>query len=142
MQVLSVHNELIRREVAKEHGFEVKSAGDGFMVAFTSARRAVRASIAIQRAIDEYNASQTEVVMKVRIGMHTGEAIRESDDFYGRNVVLAARIGAAANGGEILVSAVLMELTKTGEFSFTDGRDLELKGLAGTHRAYAVAWRE
>ena len=143
MEVLNAHNALIRREVTQEQGYEVKSAGDGFMMAFTSARRAVRASIGIQRALADYNASQTEVQMKVRIGLHTGEAILEADDFYGRNVILAARIGAAADGGEILVSSVLKELTDSaGDFEFTNPRDLELKGLSGTHRVYAVAWED
>ena len=143
MEVLAVHNDLVRREVEREKGFEVKSAGDGFMVAFSSARRAVRASIAIQRAFAEHNAANPDVQMLVRIGLHTGEAIREADDFYGRNVILAARIGAAARGGEILVSSVLKTLTdSSGEFRFEDPRDLELKGLSGTHRAYAVAWED
>jgi class 3 adenylate cyclase/tetratricopeptide (TPR) repeat protein/tRNA A-37 threonylcarbamoyl transferase component Bud32 len=142
MEVLAVHNDLVRREVEREKGFEVKSAGDGFMIAFSSARRAVRASIAIQQAFAAYNADHPDVQMNVRIGLHTGEAIREADDFYGRNVILAARIGAAASGGEILVSSVLKALTdSTGEFEFEHPRELELKGLSGTHTAYAVAWR-
>ncbi len=141
MEVLAHHNEIVRREVARERGFEVKSAGDGFMVAFSSAARAVRASIAIQRALADYNADQTHVPIKVRIGLHTGEAIREADDFFGRNVNVAARIGAAADGGEILVSSLLKELTDSGgEFTYDEPRDLTLKGLSGTHRAYPVVW--
>jgi eukaryotic-like serine/threonine-protein kinase len=142
MEVLGIHNEIIRREVAKEKGFEVKSAGDGFMVAFSSAARALRAAIAIQRALALYN-SHSDEPMRVRIGMHTGEAIRQEDDFYGRNVILAARIGAAAHGGEILVSSVLKELTdSSGEFKFTHPQELEFKGLTGTHMAHSVVWEE
>jgi class 3 adenylate cyclase len=75
----------------------------------------------------------------IRIGLHTGEALKDHDDFFGRHVILAARIAAQAEGGEILVSALLKDLTESsGEFTFDDGRDLALKGLAGTHRVYAV----
>ena len=60
--------------------------------------------------------------IKVRIGLHTGEAIRQADDFYGRNVILAARIGAAADGGEILVVIVAARscTDSGGEFTYED----------------------
>jgi class 3 adenylate cyclase len=78
----------------------------------------------------------------VRIGLHTGEPIREEDDFYGKAVILAARIAAEARGGEILVSRLVRELTeRSGLFSFTDPTDVELKGLSGMHSLSAVRWR-
>ena len=142
MEVLGLHDEILQREIAAEKGFVVKSAGDGFMVAFSSASRALRCCIAIQRALAAHNSEQDEDdQIRVRIGLHTGEAIRQADDFYGRNVILAARIGAAAHGGEILVSSVLKELTESSmAFRFTDERQLELKGLSGTYTVYSVAW--
>jgi class 3 adenylate cyclase len=77
----------------------------------------------------------------IRIGLHTGEAIRDADDFFGRHVILAARIADQARGGEILVSALLKELTESsGEFVFNDGREMQLKGLTGTQRVFGVAW--
>jgi adenylate cyclase len=77
--------------------------------------------------------------------MHAGEAIREAGDFFGRSVILAARIAAQAEGGEILVSSDLKEKAESevsgnGELRFDDGRELELKGLAGTHRVYRAEW--
>jgi class 3 adenylate cyclase len=75
----------------------------------------------------------------LRIGLHTGEAIREEADFYGKNVVLAARIADQARGGEILASSVVKQLTESaGDVDFEDERDLELEGLAGTHTVYRV----
>ena len=75
------------------------------------------------------------------MGLHTGEAIRERDDFFGRNVVLAARIASQASGGEILVSAPLKELAEgSGEVTFGDARELGLKGLSGTHIVHPVEW--
>jgi class 3 adenylate cyclase len=139
LELLRAHNAIVRRHVRAHGGFEVKSQGDGFMLAFASARRAVKCAIAIQRAFCAYSAEHPEEPLRVRIGLHTGEAIRDQDDFFGRTVVLAARIGAVARGGETVVSSLLRELTaSTGEFAFDNGRDVELKGLAGTHRVYAV----
>ena len=79
--------------------------------------------------------------MRIRIGLHTGEAIKEADDFYGRHVILASRIADEANGGEILVSSLLKELTDSaGDLAFGEAREVELKGLSGTQRVFSVAW--
>jgi class 3 adenylate cyclase len=77
----------------------------------------------------------------VRIGLHAGEAIKDGDDFYGKNVILASRVAGKAVGGEILVSSLLRQLVEssTDASLFSEPRELELKGLAGTHTAYAVA---
>lgn len=78
----------------------------------------------------------------MRIGLHTDEMIREEDDFFGKAVVLAARIAAEARGGEILVSRLVRELTEgVSLFSFTDPTDVELKGLSGMHSLWAVRWQ-
>ena len=78
----------------------------------------------------------------VRIGLHTGEVIKEGDDFFGKHVNLAARIAGQAGGGEILVSSLLQELTASGgDITFSDGREVELKGLSGIHHLYVVDWQ-
>jgi class 3 adenylate cyclase len=75
------------------------------------------------------------------MGLHTGEAIRERDDFFGRNVVVAARIAAQARGGEVLVSAPVRELANgSGDIAFGEARELTLKGLQGTYPVHAVEW--
>jgi class 3 adenylate cyclase len=80
-------------------------------------------------------------VLRVRIGLHTGEVIREREDFFGHTVILAARIGAKANGTEILVSAVLRGLVAgSHEFQFGEARDEQLKGLREPQRVYEVRW--
>ena len=118
----------------------MKTEGDGFMVAFGSARKALQCAIEVQRAISQHNESASEP-FKIRIGLHTGEAIQEAGDFYGKHVNLAARIANQAKGGEILVSSLLKELTESGgDIAFSNGRNLELKGLTGTHLVYAVAY--
>src|SRR5207237_206626 len=78
---------------------------------------------------------------RVRIGLHTGEPIREGDRFFGKTVILTARIAAQARGGEILVSTIMRQLAESAHaFTFGPARDLSLKGLAGTHRVFAVGW--
>ncbi len=141
LQVLREHNRIVREQLAAHGGFEVKSQGDGFMLAFQSARRAVHCAVAIQRAIATHNQRQGEESLQVRIGLHAGEVIREADDFFGKNVILAARIAAAARGGEVLVSALVKELThSSGDIAFDAEREVDLKGLSGTHRLILVAW--
>jgi predicted ATPase/class 3 adenylate cyclase len=141
LEVLREHNDIVRGQVRAHGGFEVKSQGDGFMVAFASARRALDCAVAVQRAFAGYAEEHPDEPIRVRIGLHTGEAIRERDDFFGRNVILAARIAAQASGGEVLVSSLLKELTESSsELRFGEPREVQLKGLSGTHRVHAVEW--
>jgi class 3 adenylate cyclase len=141
MDILRVHNAIVREQVAAHQGVEVKSQGDGFMMAFETARRGVQCGIALQRALAR-RSDLAEEDVRVRIGLHTGEAIREGGDFFGRHVNLAFRIADQARGGEILVSSLLKDLTDAGEFRFDDGRSVELKGLSDRQRIYGVGWSE
>ena len=139
--ILREHNKIVRQKLDEYDGFEVKVNGDGFMVAFSSAARALRCAVALQEALADYNEDADEPV-RVRIGLHTGEAIRDADDFLGSTVNLASRIAEAARGEEIFVSALLRELcAPTGEFNFDQGREMDLKGLSRPHRVYTVLWR-
>ena len=142
LEILRAHNRIIRREVAAHRGFEVKSQGDGFMVAFGSARRAVLCAVAIQRALSEYAQTYPEEGVQVRIGLHTGEVIKEAEDFFGTNVALAARIASTAAGGQILVSGLLKDLLESsGDVEFGEPRELELKGLPGSRRVHEIVWQ-
>jgi len=79
--------------------------------------------------------------VRVRIGLHTGEALRDADKFFGKTVILAARIAAQATGEEILVSSVLKQLTETaGDLRFGSDRLVELKGISEPQRIYEVLW--
>jgi class 3 adenylate cyclase len=139
LELLRAHNTVVRAQVKTCGGFEVKSQGDGFMIAFASARRAIQCARAIQEAIARDLGDDPEGPIRVRIGLHTGEAIREESDFYGKNVVVAARIADEARGGEILASSVVKQLTESaGDVTFEDAREVQLAGLAGTHAVYRV----
>ncbi|HZO60127.1 MAG TPA: adenylate/guanylate cyclase domain-containing protein [Solirubrobacterales bacterium] len=139
LELLRAHHAIVREQVHEHGGFEVKSQGDGFMIAFPSARRAVQCARAIQDAIDAQLGDHADTPIRLRIGLHTGEAIKEEADFYGKNIVLAARIADRARGGEILASSVVKQLTESaGDLHFENERELELDGLAGTHIVYRV----
>ena len=139
LELLRAHHAIVREQVHQHGGFEVKSQGDGFMIAFPSARRAVQCARAIQQGIESHLGEHPDGPIRLRIGLHTGEAIKEEADFYGKNIVLAARIADEAGGGEILASAVVKQLTESaGDLHFENERELELDGLAGTHTVYRV----
>jgi adenylate cyclase len=134
VRLLGSHDKLIRKHVKKHSGHVVKSQGDGFMIAFAQPEQAVRCSIDVQHSL-----RLRPNGIRVRIGIHTGKSVRRGDDLFGRNVAMAARVAAQADGGEILVSEVVRDAVSDDGIGFDDGRDAELKGFSGTHRLYAVA---
>jgi len=141
LQLLRQHNEIFRQRLRAHDGYEVKNQGDGFMLVFPQPTAALRCAIAVQRDLAEHAAAGDREAIRVRMGLHTGEAIAEQGDFFGRNVVLAARIAAQARGAEILVSEALREQAEGEDgLDFDAGRELELKGMAGTHTVHRAEW--
>jgi class 3 adenylate cyclase len=141
LELLREHNTIFREQINRHGGYEVKSQGDGFMLAFPDPCDALECAVDVQRAFAERDADDSLERLRVRMGLHTGEVIAEEGDFFGKNVVLAARIAAQAEGGEILVSDQMREAAgDRNGFEFDDGRELELKGLAGSHRVYRADW--
>jgi class 3 adenylate cyclase len=76
----------------------------------------------------------------VRMGLHAGEVIKEGEDFFGRNVIMAARVASQANGGEILTSGVVKALLQGSDVTWGSSRMVSLKGLAREHEIWAVEW--
>jgi eukaryotic-like serine/threonine-protein kinase len=143
LEVLREHNAIFREQIARHDGYEVKSQGDGFMLAFPDPCEALECAIDVQRAFAERERDGSGEVLRVRMGLHTGEVIAEEGDFFGKNVILAARIAAQAAGGEILVSEELRGAASERDqdgLRFDEGRELELKGLAGSHRVFRADW--
>jgi class 3 adenylate cyclase len=141
LAIVQRHNQLISDVTAAHDGAVVETKGDGSMLAFASARRAVVCAQAIQQEIARAFAEHSPPI-RVRIGIHTGDAIKDAEHFYGTTVHYAARVASHAVGGEVLVSsAVHLLLQSTAEVTFLPGRDVELKGIPGQHRLYAVASR-
>jgi class 3 adenylate cyclase/predicted esterase len=147
-EVLREHERMTREALRAHGGAEVKTMGDGFMASFSSATRALECAIAMQRAFAEHNAqvgaqsAAGRTPLHVRIGLNAGEPIAEDEDLFGTAVILAARIAARAEGGEILASNVVRELVAGKGFLFSDRGDVVLRGFEDPVRLYEVRWRE
>ena len=142
-ELLRTHNSIVRDELATHSGQEIKSQGDGFMVAFQSAAQALRCAIAIQARFEKFSSEQPDAPIRVRLGLHTGEPIRDGGDLLGRTVITASRLSDLAGSGEILVSSLLHELTDPmGEFRFGQPRQVELKGITGLKTVYPLDWKQ
>ncbi len=140
-EALREHERMVREALKAHGGSELKTTGDGFMASFSSATRALECSIAMQRAFAAHNELAQEPIL-VRVGLSAGEPIAEDEDLFGTAVIEAARIAAAAKGGEILVSNVVRELAKGKQFLFSDRGEVDLKGFDEPVRLFEVTWRE
>jgi class 3 adenylate cyclase len=116
-------------------GYVVKSLGDGFMIAFPSASDGIRCAIEVQHGVTDGWEGES---IRIRAGLHSGDAVRDLDDFYGHAVTVAARVAALAHGGEILVTRVVRELAHGASFEFGAARVTELKGLDGHYEVIPV----
>jgi class 3 adenylate cyclase len=141
--VLGAHNDIVRSLVREHRGKEIKSQGDGFMLTFPSARAAVRCTSEVQRRLAAHAADHPDEEIRVRIGIHTGEAIADAGgDLFGRHIIVAARIANLADGGQILASGITKEIASTGDFRFGDPQHVSLKGIEGDYTVHEVLWQE
>ena len=140
---------IVRSRIKAFGGTVVKTQGDGFMVAFPTARGAILCAIVIQRAVAAANRNQGGPGIAIGIGINTGEPIRQEDgDYIGGTVNLAARICAAAGPGQILVAestryvAGRIELRRSdgGAVEYVDRGFHELKGFPEAKRLFEVTW--
>jgi len=131
-RVLARHDDLVRSELGRWRGREVKQLGDGFFAAFEGPARAIRCAQAIADGVRQFG-------LEIRAGVHTGECERRGDDLAGMAVHIGARVGAAARAGEILVSGTVRDLVVGSGIEFADRGTQELKGVPGEWRLYAVA---
>ncbi len=132
-QLAGRHEETLRTMAADHDGRVVKMLGDGSMIAFESARAAVRAGADLQSSLASAD-------WQVRVGIHTGEVVRRADDLLGTTVNKAARIAAAAAGGETLISSTVRDLIGTmPDIDIGRPRVVALKGLQDTHQLFPIA---
>jgi class 3 adenylate cyclase len=141
MEVIFIHNRMVRECVRGHGGDVIKSQGDGFMVTFSSASAALDWAVALQQQLARYNAGAPIAPLHVRVGMHTGNIFQADEDFLGKAVVLAARITGRARGDEILVSAASREYTEhLGRWTYGRPMQLRLKGLTRVECVYSLDW--
>ncbi len=135
-KVLTWHDRTLRELIEAAGGEVIKHTGDGYFAAFQTPAAAIEAAAGIQRALDEHE----PVAPDVRVGVHTGGAFHKGDDDYaGQGVHMAARIGALAGGGEILVSRE--SLHGGSRFRLSEPRLETLKGFDDPVELVAVEWR-
>lgn len=139
--VLAAHNQIVADRVEQFGGTIVENQGDGFMLAFPDARRALEAMSAVQRDLIGHSTANPDRAIRIRIGLHTGEVVADQDgDLFDQHVVVAARIANLAVGGEILVSSLAREvMIARGDIALDEPRSVNLKGI-GDAVVYAFDW--
>jgi class 3 adenylate cyclase len=135
--VLREHEDITRNVLKQNGGTEVKTMGDGFMASFGSVTKAVECAVALQRAFAEREGEP----LSVRVGLNAGEPIEEDGDLFGATVILASRIAAKADAGEILVADTVRGLCSGKGFLFADRGEFVAKGFEEPVRVYEVSWR-
>jgi class 3 adenylate cyclase len=131
-RLLERHDELVRRELSRYRGREIKQTGDGFFASFDGPARAVQCAAAISEEVRRHG-------IEIRAGVHTGECEVRDGDLAGMAVHIGARVGACAEAGEVLVSGTVKDLVVGSDLRFEDRGTCELKGVPGEWRLFALA---
>jgi class 3 adenylate cyclase len=130
-ELLEAHDALVRRQLERFSGREVKTMGDGFLSVFDGPARAIRCASALTTAVDALG-------IQIRAGLHTGECERRNGDISGMAVHIGARVASLARPGEVLVSGTVKDLVVGSNIEFADRGTQTLKGVPGQWRLYAV----
>jgi pimeloyl-ACP methyl ester carboxylesterase/class 3 adenylate cyclase len=130
-ELVARHDELMRAELERHRGREVKTMGDGFLATFDGPARGIRCARAIADKVRSLD-------IELRAGLHTGECELVGDDIGGLAVNIGARIGALAGADEVIVSSTVKDLVVGSGISFSDRGARELKGVPGEWRLFAV----
>lgn len=139
VEMVRAHDGMVRRALAGCGGREVKHTGDGIMASFDDVAAAAACACSIQKAIAAFNHGSGEP-LHVRIGIHAGEPIEDSNDLFGATVQIAARICQDAAADSIIVSEKVRGLL-TGVFRLNEIGPTQLKGFAEPIGLYEVVWR-
>ena len=142
MELIHLHDSIVRGALKDLGGREIKHLGDGIMASFVSAASAVKCATRVQKDVTSHGRENEDRAIKVRVGIAAGEPVEHHDDLFGSTVQLAARLCAHAEPEEILVSNVVAELCQGKVLPFQDPRELDLKGFDQPVRAHAVNWAE
>jgi pimeloyl-ACP methyl ester carboxylesterase len=129
--LLDSHNSVVRREIARFRGHEVKTAGDGFLATFDGPARGIRCARAISDAVRLLG-------LETRAGLHTGECEVMGDDIGGIAVHIGARVAAQAGASEVLVSSTVKDLVAGSGLEFQERGLHSLKGIPGEWRLFAL----
>ena len=134
--------ELARTHIEKQRGVMITYAGDGLMVAFQSARRAVTCAQEIQRSIARLNRSRPELDLKLRVGLHTGDVVNDEGGLHGETLIIAKRIESVAPGAAIFASDTVRGVLGTARAELADCGEFTLKGIDAPWRLWQVPWAD
>src|SRR6185437_14153469 len=140
-EALSAQRALLRAAFSAHGGREMGTEGDSFFVVFESAQDAVRSCVAAQKALSAHDWPDG-VAVRVRMGLHSGEPTRHEDGYIGLDVHKAARIAAAAHGGQVVLSEatrLLVEPRLPADVSLRDLGFHRLKDIEAPERIYQLA---
>jgi len=140
MELLHIHDAVVREALKALNGREVKHTGDGIMASFISAAAAVRCAAQIQRELAQRAREQNNHPIKVRIGGAAGEPVERNSDIFGSTVQLAARLCSHAQPEQIVVSSVVADLCIRKGLTFHPLGEVSLKGFDQPVHAHAVEW--
>ena len=138
VELLRAHDAIIRRSLEQHGGSEVKHLGDGIMASFDDVPASVACAIKIQEQLASYN-ENSETPIRVRIGIHAGEPLEESDDLFGSAVQMAARICDVAQAGAVLVSREVKDACAGADLGFAPTGSETLKGFAEPVQLFSPA---
>ena len=141
MDVLQVHDTIVRAALKEHGGREVKHTGDGIMASFVSVAGSVDGAIDIQRGLSNYNKTGTNATLQVKIGLSAGEPVEKNQDLFGTAVQLAARICDHAKAEEILTTHTVQELCAGKGFEFGPSDEVLFKGFATPTKIDSVIWQ-
>jgi uncharacterized protein (TIGR00369 family) len=130
-RVLAEHHAVVREQIRRFRGREVNTAGDGFLIAFDGAARAVQCAMAVRQHVRQLG-------LEIRLGIHAGECEESDGNLVGIAVHIGARVAAAAQPGEVLVSSTVRDLVAGSGMDFDDRGEHKLKGISGVWRLYAA----
>ena len=139
VEMVRAHDSIVRRSLNDADGREVKHTGDGIMASFNDIDSAVACGCSIQKALETFNSANAEP-LQVRIGIHAGEPIEESNDLFGVTVQTAARICDEAGGGSVVISAVVRDALNI-DLQIIDLGARSLKGIPDAVPLFQVGWR-
>jgi class 3 adenylate cyclase len=133
-RIVTAHFEQARRALDRHRGIEIKTTGDGMLATFDGAARAVRAAF-------EMHAGAESLGVRLRVGIHTGEVDAVPGNIRGIAVNIGARVAAAAQPGETLVTGTTREVVSADDLAFEDRGAHELKGIDGARTLFAARSR-
>jgi class 3 adenylate cyclase/tetratricopeptide (TPR) repeat protein len=140
--LIADYRRIVRAELARHEGGEVKTEGDSFYVVFNTTGSAVTCAAAVLREADRYSRDHPDRQMRIGVGIHAGEPVPHEGQYVGSAVILAARLAQSSQAGELLVTEVVRQLLpRSLTLPMAERTGLTLKGLDAPPRIFAVDWR-